>query len=81
MRRGAAVVLQAAQPPLRCVIWDMSDGGARLAIACPTTAELPRSLILLLTKDATVRRNCEVVWTDNRFVGVKFVSKWITPRR
>jgi hypothetical protein len=73
MRRAAAVVLQAALSPIRCVIWDMSDGGARLAIAYPT-AQLPRTFSLLLTKDASVRRNCEVVWTDARFIGVKFVS-------
>lgn len=72
MRRAATVALSAASSPVRCVIWDISDGGARLAIACPT-AELPRSFALLLTKDASIRRNCEVVWTDSRFVGVKFV--------
>jgi len=44
MRRAAAVVLQAAGNPVRCVIWDMSDGGARLAIAHPA-AELPRHLV------------------------------------
>lgn len=78
MRRAAAVVLQAAGNPVRCVIWDMSDGGARLAIAYPT-AELPCTFSLLLMKDASVRRNCEVVWTDSRFVGVKFISDWAMP--
>jgi hypothetical protein len=73
MRRAAVVVLQAARTPVGCVIWDMSDDGARLAIAHPI-AELPRTFGLLLTKDASVRRNCEVVWTDGRFVGVKFVT-------
>jgi hypothetical protein len=71
LRRAAAVVMPAASTPVRCVIWDMSDGGARLAIACPM-AELPRAFTLLLTRDGSVRRNCEVVWTDSRFVGVKF---------
>jgi PilZ domain len=79
MRRAAAVVLQAASTPVRCVIWDMSDGGARLAIAHPIT-ELPRKFSLLLTKESSVRRNCEVVWTDDRFVGVKFISDWVVPR-
>lgn len=78
MRRAAAVVLQAAGNPVSCVIWDMSDGGARLAIAHPIT-KLPRTFSLLLMKDASVRRNCEVVWTDRRFVGVKFVSDWTMP--
>lgn len=78
MRRAAAVILQAAGNPIRCVIWDMSDGGARLAIAHPAAA-LPRTFSLLLMKDAGVRRNCEVVWTDSRFVGVKFISDWTMP--
>ena len=79
MRRGAIVVLKTAQTPLRCVIWDMSDGGARLAIACPSS-QLPRTFTLVLTKDASVRRHCEVVWADSRFVGVKFVPDWLTQR-
>jgi hypothetical protein len=78
MRRGAAIMLQAASTPVACVIWDMSDGGARLAIAYPT-AKLPRTFSLLLTKDASLGRNCEVVWTDDRFVGVKFISDWVIP--
>ena len=78
MRRAAAVVLQAAESPVRCVIWDMSDGGARLAIAYPAAA-LPRTFSLLLMKDAGVRRTCEVVWTDSRFVGVRFISDWAVP--
>jgi len=78
MQRSAAVVLQAAWTPVRCVIWDMSDGSARLAISYPI-AELPCSFTLLLTKNASVRRNCEVVWTDQRFVGVRFVPDSAIP--
>lgn len=72
MRRAAHVVLGARQPPVGCVIWDMSDGGARLAVAHPMS-DLPRTFILVLYKGASVKRNCKVVWTDARFVGVKFV--------
>lgn len=72
MHRAAVVVLKTGQIPLRCAIWDMSDGGARLAVACPS-AQLPRTFTLLLTKNASVRRNCEVVWADSQFVGVKFL--------
>lgn len=73
IHRNAVVVWEAARSSIRCVVWDMSDGGARLALA-HSSAELPRTFSLLLTKDARVRRNCEVVWTDAQFVGVKFVS-------
>ena len=56
-----------------CVIWDISDGGARLAVGHSLT-DLPRHFTLNLFKDGSVRRDCEVVWTDTKFVGVKFTS-------
>ena len=37
-------------------------------------ADLPRHFTLNLFKDGSVRRDCEVVWTDSKFVGVKFTS-------
>ncbi len=72
MRRAAEVVFGAHQAPVHCVVWDMSEGGARLAVAHPLPS-LPHSFTLVLYKDGGVRRNCEVVWTDSRYVGVKFV--------
>ena len=72
LRRTAQIVLSAQQQPVACVIWDMSDGGARLAVAHPI-ATLPRAFTLVLYRGASVQRNCQVVWTDTRFVGVKFV--------
>jgi len=70
--RRAALVLHANGQAAPCVIWDMSAGGARLAIAHPTDA--PLQFTLVLTKDGSDRRNCEVVWIDARYVGVKFVA-------
>jgi hypothetical protein len=54
------------------VIWDISNGGARLAVAHPLT-DLPTRFTLLLSRDGRVQRSCEIVWIDKRFVGVKFV--------
>ena len=71
MRRAAEVILGEHEPPVRCVIWDISDGGARLAVAHPSES-LPRTFTLALYKDASVHRNCEVVWVDTKYVGVKF---------
>lgn len=79
LRRAAMVSFGQAGTAVPCVIWDMSDGGARLAIARPI-ADVPRHFMLLLTKDGSVKRVCEVVWTDTRYVGVKFVSERLTPR-
>jgi PilZ domain len=72
-RRAATVTFGAEKPPVTCVIWDISEGGARLAVAHPL-ATLPHHFTLILFKDGSVRRDCEVVWTDARFVGVKFTS-------
>ncbi len=72
MRRAAEVVFGAHQSPVHCIVWDMSDGGARLAIAHALNS-LPRTFTLVLYKDGSVRRDCEVVWTDTRYVGVKFI--------
>jgi hypothetical protein len=70
-RRAAEVFFGAHEPAVRCVIWDISDGGARLAVARPL-ADLPPTFTLVLSKD-TPPRNCQVVWTDARYVGVKFI--------
>jgi PilZ domain-containing protein len=70
--RRAALVLYADGQTGPCVIWDMSDGGARLAIARPT-AGLPQRFTLLLKRDGSVTRTCEVIWTDTRYVGVRFI--------
>jgi PilZ domain len=72
-RRAATVTFGAGEPPVTCVIWDISEGGARLAIARPM-ASLPQHFTLHLFKNGSVRRDCEVVWTDSRFVGVRFTS-------
>jgi hypothetical protein len=74
MRRGAHIVFDACEQPIRCEIYDLSNGGARLGFAVPV-AGLPRTFTLVLFKDS-VQRDCEMVWKDGRLVGVKFISEW-----
>jgi hypothetical protein len=72
-RRAATVCFGSRTPSVSCVIWDISDGGARLAVSVPM-ADLPQQFTLNIFADGSVQRNCEVVWTDERFVGVKFTG-------
>jgi hypothetical protein len=74
MRRDARVIIEAHDNPIRCVIYDLSNGGARLCFDAPY-ADVPRTFTLVLFKDS-VQRDWELVWTDGRYVGVKFVSQW-----
>jgi hypothetical protein len=72
-RRAATLSFGNKIPSVECVIWDISEGGARLAVALPL-ADLPQHFTLNLFKDESVQRKCEVVWLDKRFVGVKFTD-------
>jgi hypothetical protein len=74
MQRDAEILFEAHSQPIRCVIHDMSEGGARIGFKAPVT-DLPILFTLVLFRNC-VQRNCRVVWRNGRFVGVKFVSKW-----
>jgi hypothetical protein len=56
----------------RCFIWDLSQGGARLSFDIPPS-NIPTSFSLVLSKDGLVRSQCEVVWIDQQYAGVRFV--------
>lgn len=56
----------------KCLVVDMSEGGARLEVK--KADELPESFLLLLSHDGRLNRHCSVVWRQGSSVGVKFVS-------
>jgi hypothetical protein len=74
MRRDAHVIFKAHGQPIRCVVRDLSNGGARLGFTVGS-GDLPKAFTLVLFKDS-IQRDCEMVWTDGRFVGVRFTSQW-----
>jgi hypothetical protein len=74
-RRAAEMIFGADEQPAPCVIIDLSDGGARLAMNHQIAAS-NGVFTLSLFKDRSVQRDCQVVWTDRRYVGVKFISEW-----
>ncbi len=79
-RRAAEIVIAGIEQRNPCVIFDISSGGARLAIG-RSTRDLPDRFTLSLYKDGSAQRDCEVVWFDYKYVGVKFVSGWYTADR
>jgi hypothetical protein len=74
MRRHAQLLFEGRDQLIGCVVHDISNGGARLSFTVPL-ADLPRTFTLVLFKDS-VQRDCELVWSDRRFVGIKFISEW-----
>jgi hypothetical protein len=55
----------------RCVLTNVSATGARLILLTPT--EVPKSFVLLLSKNGEVRRQCRVVRRSPTNIGVRFV--------
>jgi hypothetical protein len=74
MRRDAQVIFEGHEQFIGCVVHDISNGGARLSFTAPL-AVLPRTFTLVLFKDS-VQRDCELVWSHRRVIGVKFISQW-----
>jgi hypothetical protein len=73
-RRNAAwIVLSSAAPRIPCVLWDISDSGARIAAARAST--LPPIFCLLPGNDTKSRRFCRVVWRKGGQVGVRFIEE------
>jgi c-di-GMP-binding flagellar brake protein YcgR len=70
VRYAAWLCIDDKSPLIRCVLWDISSGGARIAVA--DTKGLPDQFTLRLTEQ--IVRQCQVRWRDERFVGVKFLD-------
>jgi hypothetical protein len=71
-RQAAWVVLDGGVAKIPCVLWDISEGGARIAAA--HGGALPAVFGLFLSKDGKSRRFCQVVWRRGSQLGVRFVA-------
>ena len=72
-KRQAAWISCGDTPALiQCVIWDLTDGGARLAAA--RLNMLPDLFTLNFTKDRKSSHFCRVVWRKKPHVGVEFID-------
>jgi len=58
--------------PIPCVLWDVSEGGARITAAHSNI--LPDTFVLILNRATNAHRFCEVVWRRQPHLGIKFVD-------
>jgi hypothetical protein len=58
--------------PLVAVLWDISEGGARLAVANPD--QLPDEFAILFSRDDARSQMARVVWRSGQQVGVQFAT-------
>jgi hypothetical protein len=62
-----------------CEIFDVSVGGARLAVYCPPQAPLPEQFLLQLTEISHASRHCELAWRQGSEIGVRFIRQQGAP--
>ena len=72
-RQAAWIMLDGGCNRFPCVLWDISEGGARIAAARANT--LPDVFGLFLSKDGKLRRFCCVTWRRGGQLGVRFVDE------
>lgn len=58
--------------PRSCTVFDVSEGGARITVSSP--AKLPKEFWLVVTKDRSRRRQCQMVWRSDTQVGVRYLG-------
>ncbi len=58
--------------PIPCVLWDVSEGGARITAA--HSDSLPDTFVLITNQATSAHRFCEVVWRRQPHLGIKFVD-------
>src|SRR5436305_7077076 len=71
-RQAAWISCGDAPALIPCVIWDLTEEGARLASA--RLNMLPELFTLNFTKDGKSSRFCRVVWRKKPHVGVQFID-------
>jgi PilZ domain-containing protein len=62
----------ASPTPIPCVLWDVSEGGARITAAHSNI--LPDMFELILTGNGNARRYCQVVWRRKPHIGIRFIE-------
>jgi hypothetical protein len=55
-----------------CVIWDVSEKGARIVV--PSAKDVPDKFVLTVGRDRQQRQYCRVMWRTECQIGVSFLE-------
>jgi hypothetical protein len=69
----AWVSLNSERSPVKCMVADISEIGAKIVVKL--NMEIPQEFDLLLTPDGAVRRRCVVVWQSSDAIGLTFIGR------
>jgi hypothetical protein len=58
--------------PWICVLWDISEGGARIAVSTPEA--VPNEFDLLLDRDQERGTRCRLAWRTHEQIGIEFLE-------
>jgi PilZ domain len=70
---AAQICIDDLSLPCECRLNDISDGGARILLPSEDLS-LPDEFMLLLTHNASIRRQCRIAWREGASIGVKFIT-------
>jgi hypothetical protein len=70
IRHTAWIAMSQPGEVKECVISDVSQTGARIDVGDPS--DLPDEFMLFLTRNASMRRKCLVMWREGTQIGVYF---------
>jgi len=73
------IVVEPGRPPLRCMLVNVSQGGAKIEI--DEQLEPPEQFTLLLTHRGHSTRPCRLVWRNGTKMGVEFLQPPAPARR
>ena len=72
MHYPALISREDGSPHIECMVWDMTDIGARLTVG--VRDQIPDHFVLMPAKGEFGRRWCQAVWRLQLEIGIKFVA-------
>src|SRR5262245_20058238 len=72
LKYPAALDLGDGNPPIPCLLMDVSESGAKVVVE--GRDELPANFTLLLAGENGKQRRCKLVWREENFFGVLFIK-------